>query len=56
MATATEPHAGIVCSFCLKPTSEVTKMVAGPGVFICDECVALGHARQSAWERFCGEA
>ena len=32
---------GIVCSFCLKPTAEVESMIAGPGVFICDECVNL---------------
>lgn len=31
------------CSFCLKPDSEVTKLVAGPGVYICDECVDLCH-------------
>ncbi|HEV2374188.1 MAG TPA: ClpX C4-type zinc finger protein [Streptosporangiaceae bacterium] len=41
MAATTEPDTGIVCSFCLKPTSEVAKMVAGPGVFICNECIAL---------------
>jgi len=29
------------CSFCLKPDNEVTRMVAGPGVYICDECVDL---------------
>jgi hypothetical protein len=29
------------CSFCLKPSDEVAKLVAGPGVFICDECVDL---------------
>src|SRR5580704_13521832 len=29
------------CSFCLKPNTEVRRLVAGPGVFICDECVAL---------------
>jgi hypothetical protein len=29
------------CSFCLKPDTEVAKLVAGPGVFICNECVAL---------------
>jgi hypothetical protein len=29
------------CSFCLKPSNEVAKLVAGPGVFICDECVDL---------------
>lgn len=29
------------CSFCLKPQTEVAKLVAGPGVFICDACVGL---------------
>jgi hypothetical protein len=29
------------CSFCDKPETEVTKLVAGAGVHICDECVAL---------------
>jgi ClpX C4-type zinc finger len=29
------------CSFCLKPDTDVAKLVAGPGVFICNECVAL---------------
>jgi len=29
------------CSFCGKKETEVTKLVAGPRVFICDECVAL---------------
>ena len=32
---------GLACSFCLKPTTEVQKLVAGPGVYICDGCVAL---------------
>ena len=27
------------CSFCGKRQSEVTRLIAGPGVFICDECV-----------------
>jgi hypothetical protein len=31
----------IACSFCRKPPSAVAKMVAGPGVFICNECVSL---------------
>lgn len=31
----------IRCTFCQKPTTEVNKMVAGPGVYICDECVSL---------------
>src|SRR5262245_30699295 len=29
------------CSFCGKSQTEVGTLVAGPGVFICDECVGL---------------
>lgn len=29
------------CSFCKKSEAEVTKLVAGPRVYICDECVAV---------------
>lgn len=29
------------CSFCLKEHTDVGTLVAGPGVYICDECVAL---------------
>ena len=29
------------CSFCGKPQEQVRKMVAGPGVYICNECVEL---------------
>ena len=29
------------CSFCNKPDTKVDKLVAGPGVHICNECVAL---------------
>ena len=32
------------CSFCLKPSDEVAKLVAGPGVYICNECVELSSA------------
>ena len=28
-----------MCSFCGKSQSEVKKMVAGPGVYICDNCI-----------------
>lgn len=31
----------IYCSFCGKSQNEVKKLVAGPQVFICDECIAL---------------
>ncbi|MER6177752.1 ClpX C4-type zinc finger protein [Streptosporangium sp. NPDC001681] len=29
------------CSFCGKPDTKVDRLVAGPGVHICNECVAL---------------
>ncbi len=29
------------CSFCLKAYTDVGTLVAGPGVYICDGCVAL---------------
>ena len=29
------------CSFCNKDKGVVTKLIAGPGVFICNECVHL---------------
>jgi ATP-dependent Clp protease ATP-binding subunit ClpX len=31
----------LICSFCGKTQDEVKKLVAGPGVYICDECVEL---------------
>ena len=31
----------ISCSFCGKSQDEVAKLIAGPGVYICDECVVL---------------
>src|SRR6516225_9753240 len=30
-----------LCSFCGKSHAEVKKLIAGPGVFICDNCVIL---------------
>ena len=29
------------CSFCGKTQDQVRKFVAGPGVYICDECIEL---------------
>lgn len=57
------------CSFCAKPSSEVEKVIAGPGVYICNECVGLcseilraeegkpssPEARLSAWEKLTDE-
>src|SRR5260370_18753242 len=31
----------LYCSFCRKDKARVEKLVAGPGVYICDACVAL---------------
>jgi ATP-dependent Clp protease ATP-binding subunit ClpX len=38
MAKAKEP---LRCSFCGRSQDEVKKLIAGPGVYICDECIAL---------------
>ena len=29
------------CSFCGKSQKQVRKLIAGPGVYICDECIDL---------------
>ena len=29
------------CSFCGKTQDQVRRLVAGPGVYICDECISL---------------
>jgi len=34
-------HLLLTCSFCGKSQREVKKLIAGPAVYICDECVAL---------------
>jgi hypothetical protein len=31
----------LTCSFCGKAQTQVQKLIAGPGVYICDECIAL---------------
>ena len=32
-----------ICSFCGKTSDEAGQLVAGPGVFICDECIEVCH-------------
>lgn len=39
--TNEETKSALACSFCGKSQREVYKLIAGPTVFICDECVAL---------------
>jgi uncharacterized membrane protein YccC len=29
-----------MCSFCLRSAAEVDKLIAGPGIYVCDACVA----------------
>src|SRR5690554_4280137 len=41
MATKAESEKLLYCSFCGKSQHEVRKLIAGPSVFICDECVDL---------------
>ena len=42
MAKSTdESKSTLFCSFCGKSQHEVKKLIAGPTVFICDECVEL---------------
>ncbi|MBW1872785.1 MAG: ATP-dependent Clp protease ATP-binding subunit ClpX, partial [Deltaproteobacteria bacterium] len=31
----------VACSFCGKPQGEARKLIAGPTVYICDQCVRL---------------
>ena len=35
------PSAGLACTFCGRSQRKVRKLVAGPGVYICDGCIAL---------------
>jgi len=43
MPTKEHPPDAVIacCSFCLKPNTQVGRLVAGPAVFICDGCVDL---------------
>jgi ATP-dependent protease Clp ATPase subunit len=38
------PESSRFCSFCGKSQHDVRKLVAGPRVFICDECIEFGMA------------
>ena len=39
--TTNSPDKVLYCSFCGKSQHEVKKLIAGPSVFICDECIDL---------------
>jgi hypothetical protein len=36
-----DPHEALNCSFCGRSQQEARKLIAGPTVFVCDECIAL---------------
>ena len=42
-ARRTRAPTGVYCSFCGKDQEEVRKLVAGPAVFICDECIQIAN-------------
>ena len=41
MAKKGDMNDNLFCSFCGKNQKEVTKLIAGPAVYICDECIQL---------------
>src|SRR5881392_194248 len=41
MARPSEGNEQLLCSFCGKSQRQVKKLIAGPGVYICDECIDL---------------
>ena len=41
MSKSDNPEVELRCSFCGKEKNEVNKLIAGQGVYICDECVKI---------------
>jgi ATP-dependent Clp protease ATP-binding subunit ClpX len=41
VAGKTEDRKQLRCSFCNKTQDQVRKLIAGPGVYICDECIEI---------------
>jgi len=41
VAKKSDKNDDLFCSFCGKSQKEVTKLIAGPAVYICDECIQL---------------
>jgi hypothetical protein len=39
VSDSTDSRSAVRCSFCLRQAPEVGKMIAGPGIYICDQCV-----------------
>lgn len=41
MSTNRATAFAVNCSFCNKDNRQVKRLIAGPGVYICDECIGL---------------
>ncbi len=41
MSRSSSGNSSLRCSFCSKSQSEVRKLIAGPNVYICDECIEI---------------
>ena len=41
----------LICTFCERRDDQVAKLIAGPGVFICDACVALADQVKNGGSR-----
>src|SRR4029077_16688669 len=57
MARAREGNGTLKCSFCGKSQNDVRKLIAGPTVYICDECIELCNdiIAEEGEEEKCGE-
>jgi ATP-dependent protease Clp ATPase subunit len=42
--TGSEAQTPASCSFCLKTAKEAKRVIAGPAVYICDQCIARFRA------------
>ncbi len=54
MAGKVDDRKQLRCSFCNKTQDQVRKLIAGPGVYICDECIEI--CSEIIEEEFEGEA
>ena len=41
MANRSDDKKKVRCSFCNKSQEQVRKLIAGPNVYICDECIEI---------------
>jgi len=42
---------GAICTFCQRPPSELAKLLAGPEVYICDDCVGRAEGPAAPFEQ-----